>query len=212
MIEEAKAHGRDAADDGARRRACSARWSAKGEARSTTPPILTMLERAAGRARAARLVSGASRGAPPGAAMVVATACTKPADDGAAGRVLPGGSAGPGTPPAVPVLPAGGDFTLTGPGGKPYRARRRPRVGGRALLRLCVVPRLLPARDGAGEGRGRAGWTRRRRRASARYSSASIRSATRRRRSSATCRISSGRRRAGSRRSASPARTPSCTR
>jgi protein SCO1 len=34
--------------------------------------------------------------------------------------MLPGGSAGPGTPPAAPVLPAGGDFTLTGPGGAPY--------------------------------------------------------------------------------------------
>ena len=54
------------------------------------------------------------------AAIVAAPACTKPADDGAAGRVLPGGSSGPGTPPAAPALPAGGDFTLTGPGGKPY--------------------------------------------------------------------------------------------
>jgi protein SCO1/2 len=52
--------------------------------------------------------------------MLVAPACTKPADDAAAGRVLPGGSAGPGTPPSAPVLPAGGDFTLTGPGGRPY--------------------------------------------------------------------------------------------
>ena len=54
------------------------------------------------------------------AAIVVTPACTKPADDGAAGRVLPGGLAGPGTPPAGPLLPPGGDFTLTGPGGKPY--------------------------------------------------------------------------------------------
>ena len=54
------------------------------------------------------------------AAIVAASACSKPADDGAAGRVLPGGSAGPGTPPSAPVLPAGGDFTLTSPGGKPF--------------------------------------------------------------------------------------------
>jgi protein SCO1/2 len=45
--------------------------------------------------------------------------CSK-ADDGAAGRVLPGGSAGPGTPADAPVLPPGGDFTLTGPGGTPF--------------------------------------------------------------------------------------------
>ena len=64
------------------------------------------------RRRAAALLVAAS--------LAVATACTSPAGDGAAGRVLPGGSAGPGTPPAGPVLPAGGDFTLTGPGGKPY--------------------------------------------------------------------------------------------
>ena len=49
-----------------------------------------------------------------------AAGCSKPHDDGAAGRMLPGGSAGPGTPPAAPVLPAGGDFTLRGPGGKPF--------------------------------------------------------------------------------------------
>jgi protein SCO1/2 len=49
-----------------------------------------------------------------------ATACSKPHDDAAAGRMLPGGSAGPGAPPAAPVLPAGGDFTLNGPGGKPF--------------------------------------------------------------------------------------------
>ena len=47
-------------------------------------------------------------------------ACSKPHDDGAAGRMLPGGSTGPGTPPGAAVLPAGGDFTLTGPGGKPF--------------------------------------------------------------------------------------------
>lgn len=50
----------------------------------------------------------------------VAPGCNRANDDGAAGRMLPGGSAGPGTPPAAPVLPAGGDFTLTGPGGKPF--------------------------------------------------------------------------------------------
>jgi protein SCO1/2 len=49
-----------------------------------------------------------------------AAGCTKQSDDGAAGRMLPGGSAGPGTPPAAPVLPPGGDFTLTGPDGRPY--------------------------------------------------------------------------------------------
>ena len=54
-------------------------------------------------------------------AILVAPACTTPHDDGAAGRVLPGGSAGPGTPPSAPALPPGGDFTLTGPGGTPYR-------------------------------------------------------------------------------------------
>jgi len=54
------------------------------------------------------------------AAMLGVGACTRPPDDAAAGRMLPGGSAGPGTPPAPPVLPAGGDFTLTGPGGKPF--------------------------------------------------------------------------------------------
>jgi protein SCO1/2 len=48
-----------------------------------------------------------------------AAGCTKPSDDGAAGRMLPGGSAGPGTPEAA-VLPPGGDFTLTGPDNKPY--------------------------------------------------------------------------------------------
>lgn len=55
-----------------------------------------------------------------GAIGVAGAACSKPHDDGAAGRMLPGGSAGPGTPPAAPVLPAGGDFTLTGPGGRPF--------------------------------------------------------------------------------------------
>jgi protein SCO1/2 len=54
------------------------------------------------------------------ASVAAAPACTKPADDATAGRVLPGGSTGPGTPPSAPVLPPGGDFTLTGPGGKPY--------------------------------------------------------------------------------------------
>ena len=54
------------------------------------------------------------------ATLAVAPACSSPANDGAAGRVLPGGSAGPGTAPAAPVVPAGGDFTLTGPGGTPY--------------------------------------------------------------------------------------------
>jgi protein SCO1/2 len=49
----------------------------------------------------------------------VVTACTKH-DDAAAGRMLPGGSAGPGTPADPPVLPPGGDFTLTGPGGQPF--------------------------------------------------------------------------------------------
>jgi protein SCO1/2 len=49
-----------------------------------------------------------------------AAACSKPPDDGAAGRMLPGGTAGSAAPPAARVLPAGGDFTLTGPGGKPF--------------------------------------------------------------------------------------------
>jgi protein SCO1 len=52
--------------------------------------------------------------------VALGTACSRPADDGLAGRVLPGGSAGPGTPADAPVLPAGGDFTLTGPGGTPF--------------------------------------------------------------------------------------------
>ena len=43
-----------------------------------------------------------------------ASACSKPHDDGAAGRMLPGGSAGPDVPPVARVLPAGGDFTLVG--------------------------------------------------------------------------------------------------
>ena len=63
-----------------------------------------------------------ARGA--GAALLVLLAlaggCSRPADDGTPGRVLPGGSAGPGTPADAPVLPPGGDFTLTGPGGKPF--------------------------------------------------------------------------------------------
>ncbi|MEO5823751.1 MAG: SCO family protein [Vicinamibacteraceae bacterium] len=50
----------------------------------------------------------------------VTSGCTQPSSDGAAGRMLPGGSAGPGTPPAAPVLPPGGEFSLSGPGGKPY--------------------------------------------------------------------------------------------
>ena len=56
-------------------------------------------------------------------ALTVAPACSRNADDGAAGRPLapPGGGA---APPALPadaqVLPEGGDFTLTGPGGKPF--------------------------------------------------------------------------------------------
>jgi protein SCO1 len=54
------------------------------------------------------------------ALVVAAAGCRQQADDGAAGRMLPGGSAGPGTPPAAPVLPVGGDFTLTGPGGRPF--------------------------------------------------------------------------------------------
>jgi protein SCO1/2 len=60
------------------------------------------------------------------AALILATVacaaagCTQTPNDSAAGRVLPGGSAGPGTAPAGPVLPAGGGFTLAGPGGKPY--------------------------------------------------------------------------------------------
>jgi protein SCO1 len=54
------------------------------------------------------------------AAILGVAGCTKPADDGAAGRMLPGGSAGPGTPPAAAVLLVGGDFTLTGPGGTPF--------------------------------------------------------------------------------------------
>jgi protein SCO1/2 len=44
-----------------------------------------------------------------------AGACTT--SDDAPGRVLPGGSAGPGTAPAAPALPPGGDVTLTGPDG-----------------------------------------------------------------------------------------------
>ena len=54
------------------------------------------------------------------AAVFATTGCRQPADDATAGRMLPGGSAGPGTPPSEPVLPPGGDFTLTGPGGKPF--------------------------------------------------------------------------------------------
>jgi protein SCO1/2 len=34
--------------------------------------------------------------------------------------VLPGGTAGPATPPEARVLPAGGNFTLTGPDGTPF--------------------------------------------------------------------------------------------
>jgi protein SCO1/2 len=49
-----------------------------------------------------------------------AAACTRPADD-AAGRVLPGGTAGPGAPPGMRVLPPGGDFTLTGSAGRAFR-------------------------------------------------------------------------------------------
>ena len=57
------------------------------------------------------------------AALLIAPACSAKPDDGAAGRPLapPGGGA---APPALPadaqVLPEGGDFTLTGPGGKPF--------------------------------------------------------------------------------------------
>jgi len=54
------------------------------------------------------------------ALVCLSAACSSSNDDAAAGRMLPGGSAGPGTPPAAPVLPAGGDFTLTGPGGRPF--------------------------------------------------------------------------------------------
>jgi protein SCO1/2 len=56
-------------------------------------------------------------------ALLVAPACTSKPDDGAAGRPIPppGGGA---TPPSLPadaqVLPEGGDFTLVGPGGKPF--------------------------------------------------------------------------------------------
>ena len=48
-----------------------------------------------------------------------AAACTR--SDDAPGRVLPGGTAGPGTPPGLRVLPPGGDFSLTGPDGKAFR-------------------------------------------------------------------------------------------
>jgi protein SCO1 len=56
-------------------------------------------------------------------ALLAAPACTSKTDDGAAGRPLapPGGGT---SPPALPadaqVLPEGGGFTLTGPGGKPF--------------------------------------------------------------------------------------------
>jgi protein SCO1/2 len=55
-------------------------------------------------------------------ALLAAPACSKP-DDGAAGRPLapPGGGAYPPSLPAdAQVLPEGGGFTLTGPGGKPF--------------------------------------------------------------------------------------------
>jgi protein SCO1/2 len=51
---------------------------------------------------------------------VGAAGCTRKTDDGAAGRVLPGGSAGPGTAPDAPVLPPGGDFALSNPGATPF--------------------------------------------------------------------------------------------
>jgi protein SCO1/2 len=56
-------------------------------------------------------------------AWLAAPGCTSKADDGAAGRPIapPGGGV---EPPALPadaqVLPEGGGFTLTGPGGKPF--------------------------------------------------------------------------------------------
>jgi protein SCO1/2 len=56
-------------------------------------------------------------------ALLAAPACSPKGDEGAAGRPLgpPGGGA---SPPALPadaqVLPDGGDFTLTGPGDKPF--------------------------------------------------------------------------------------------
>ncbi len=53
--------------------------------------------------------------------LIAATAgCRQRGDDDAAGRMLPGGSAGAGLPSPAAVLPAGGDFTLTGPGGRPF--------------------------------------------------------------------------------------------
>lgn len=56
-------------------------------------------------------------------ALLAAPACAPKPDDGAAGRPLapPGGGAYPPSLPAdAQVLPEGGDFTLTGPGGKPF--------------------------------------------------------------------------------------------
>ena len=84
--------GDHAADHGASP-SCSAPWSAKDAARSTTPPSSRCSTAPAGpRELPAR---DGTRCGLLGAAIVVA-ACTKPADDGAAGRVLPGGSAGAG--------------------------------------------------------------------------------------------------------------------
>ena len=54
VIDEAKAMGVHAADDGARRRACSARSVREGNGTLDNSAILTMVERAAGAARAAR--------------------------------------------------------------------------------------------------------------------------------------------------------------
>jgi protein SCO1/2 len=54
------------------------------------------------------------------ALLLACAAGCRPADDGAPGRVLSGGTAGPGTPPDARVLPPGGDFTLHAPGGQPF--------------------------------------------------------------------------------------------
>ena len=126
--------------------------------------------------------------------------------------MLPGGSAGPGTPPAGPVLPPGGDFTLTGPGGKPYALADARGSAVVLFFGYASCPDFCPRAMGLVKGAVAKLDPAQAARVRPIFVSVDPERDTPASLERLPAAISSGRRRAGWRRSASPARTPSCTR